>query len=138
MQISEVIFKFYMPRKYLLPCIGSYAYLEFEKSYHPDQLPQIFKTDFIRHLYEQQGPSLDDFARTEIVIPYELLTLISSFGHPSQQTELQSFNEHLKVIIRNTQVYGINLSSDKSRIVILGPLNRLKSAAIAVEVFLNH
>lgn len=46
--------------------------------------------------------------------------------------------DQLRVITKNTHVYGINLSQDKSRIVVLGPFERLKSAAIAVEVFLNH
>lgn len=94
--------------------------------------------DFVRHLYEQQGPSLDLFARTEVLLPSELHSLIASFAHPSQQAELHNFNEQLRQIIKNSSVYGIHLSRDRPSIVILGQLERLKAAAFAVEVFLNH
>eukprot|EP00347_Sterkiella_histriomuscorum_P011626 403371730 len=117
---------------------GNYAYLEFESSYHPDQLPQIYHIHVLRHLQEQKGPNPDLFNKADVHIPFELLTWVQTFDTLGHHIEYQSFIDHLKLIAKNTGVYGINLSPDRSRIVILGPQERLKSAAIAVEVFLNH
>ena len=92
----------------------------------------------MRHLYEQQGPNLDLFGRIEVLVPVELHQLITSFADPARYSELHNFNENLRMIIKNAQVYGIHLSQASNSIVILGQFERLKAAAIAVEVFLNH
>ena len=48
------------------------------------------------------------------------------------------FLDSLRSIAKQSQVYGINLSQDKSRLVILGPVEKLKGATITADVFLNH
>ena len=58
--------------------------------------------------------------------------------NPSNSNERQNFYDELQNLTNKTQVYTINVTHDFRGIVILGPQDKLKKAAIQVDVFLNH
>ncbi|CDW81270.1 fragile x mental retardation protein [Stylonychia lemnae] len=117
---------------------GNYAYLEFDRVHHPDQLSQIYPIRLIRRLSELTGPNPDLFYRTEVLIHPDLHQWVFNLDKNESSQELLAFNDQLAIITRTSQVYGISLSQDKQRLVVLGPQERLRSATLAVDIFLNH
>ncbi|TNV79139.1 hypothetical protein FGO68_gene10829 [Halteria grandinella] len=124
---------------------SKFVSLEFDHDRHPDQLPEIFTANRLRHLSTGNDPAfiiIDSLGRHEITLSAQLSQWITQLltSHAEFEHERNTFYDQLHLLQTQSEVYSIAPVRSVhlyDKIVVLGGVDKLKRAAIQVNVLLN-
>ena len=121
----------------LIYLLGKFAFIEFDKTQHANQLPTFVTLNQIRHAKEGDGSlPIDGLSRAEIAIPQDLIKWVTAIlsGDSQYEHEKFTFYSQLQLLQQSSGAYSIapiqGSSSGYDRLVILGASDKLKRATI--------
>jgi hypothetical protein len=101
--------------------IDEYYYIEFDQSFHPEQIEQIYSKKHIRPFKSSIPPSMSDIHKIEVVIPQSLTGWAQSFSKALPLSEQKKFYDQMLLFTKKAGVYGITFNLDHTAMVALGP-----------------